>query len=51
MNAEQHTSELVDQGSAEERQAPPMNSGPDEKSAQPDPTRLTKPEVIGDFGL
>jgi membrane fusion protein, multidrug efflux system len=35
MNAEQHTSELVDQGSAEERQTPRMNSGQEEKSAQP----------------
>jgi membrane fusion protein, multidrug efflux system len=35
MNAEQHTSELVDQGSAEERQTPRMNSGQDEKSVQP----------------
>src|ERR1700743_3658902 len=35
MNAERHTSELVDQGSAEERHTPGMNSGQDQKSTQP----------------
>jgi membrane fusion protein (multidrug efflux system) len=35
LNAEQHASELVDHGSAEKAQAPRMNSGQDEKSAQP----------------
>src|ERR1700721_1922091 len=35
MNAEQHTSELVDQGSAEKTQTPRMNSSQNEKSAQP----------------
>jgi membrane fusion protein (multidrug efflux system) len=34
MNAEQHTSEPVDQGSAEEMQAPQMKSGQENKSAQ-----------------
>ena len=35
MNAERHTSELVDQGSAEETHTSRMNSGQDEKSTQP----------------